>query len=246
MSRSAINNAFTSLVSAEAAFLAAEFVAPMVRGHGVTVRIGGERCSLLIVPADFQGWGVFRALSHKVALLAGPVSAARRQEYLSLFEAVRLVVCGRRGSRTVAVRAGGGDYSSQATGPIEVRLVEEAELFDTVLARFDGVQFWFDQIDRQSDLASAAYLRREVARKTDPEDLDLACLTAAQRRAYELAHGQESAIVQYDDLSIYSTGVCLPGADRQLGLNGLVEGYRDMPGSGGSARYDGIPSGYFW
>src|SRR3954470_6344499 len=73
-------------------FLAAEFLAPVLRGHGVQVRIAGVRCRLRADPADFEGWGVFRPASHAVARLVRLASMAERRRYLALFPAVAMVL----------------------------------------------------------------------------------------------------------------------------------------------------------
>ena len=89
MSRKQINDALIRLARAETAFLATEFLAPLVRGRGVGVCIAGVRCNLLVVPAEFQGWGVFRPLSHAAAVRVRDASAAERRKYLELFPQVK-------------------------------------------------------------------------------------------------------------------------------------------------------------
>ena len=76
------------LARAEAELLRSEFVAPVVLGGAVRVRIGGEDCIFQPLPADFRGWGVFRPISHGVALLVKPASDDQRRQYLSLFPEV--------------------------------------------------------------------------------------------------------------------------------------------------------------
>ncbi len=48
------------LAAAEERAFAAEFLAPMLRGGTVQVRIAGVVCRLRVSPPDFEGWGVFR------------------------------------------------------------------------------------------------------------------------------------------------------------------------------------------
>src|SRR3954471_19480434 len=91
-SKTAILATLDRLAAAERGFLASEFLAPVLRGHGVQVRIAGVRCRLRADPADFEGWGVFRPASHAVARLVRPASMAERRRYLALFPAVGLVL----------------------------------------------------------------------------------------------------------------------------------------------------------
>ena len=199
MSRILINDAFERLARAETAFLGTQFLAPVVRGRGVNVRIAGVRCTLLVTPAEFQGWGVFRPVSHNVAMLVRAASGGERRDYLSLFPAVRLVVCARSGTRATAVPANASDQRFHIRGPAEVQLVVEADLFDTLLVRFDGVQFWFEELESRADPAIAAYLRRALTELTDPADLRQPGLSEGQRLAYEVAHGRRAAAILADE-----------------------------------------------
>jgi hypothetical protein len=85
-------------------------------------------------------------------------------------------------------------------GQIEVRLIEEeVELFDTVVARFDGGQFWFDQVDPRADTAAAPYLRQALAKTTEPKLLDRPGLTPGQRIAYLLNYSMRLEAILQDE-----------------------------------------------
>src|SRR5689334_18898535 len=77
----------------EQAFLRQHFLAPVVQGHGVRVKIGGVVCRMNIDPADFHGWGVFLPITLKVAMLDRPATMSERRRYLELLPAVRMIVC---------------------------------------------------------------------------------------------------------------------------------------------------------
>lgn len=184
------------LARAESAFLAAEFLAPVVRGRGVSVAIADVRCMLAVEPADFQGWGVFRPLSHTAARLVRNATAGERRGYLALFSAVRLVVCARGRDRAAALPANVADERFELTGPAVVNLPDDYDLFDTLLVRFDGTQFWFDEVDARADPAAAAYLRRQLSDMADPAKLDRPGLGDGQRQAYAFAHAQRAAAIE--------------------------------------------------
>src|SRR5436309_1795113 len=93
------------LAAAEEAFLTREFLAPSVRGGKVQVRIAGVLCRLDIVPADSEGWGVFRPVSHSAARLARPARLVERQRYLELFPMLRLILCRRERGEWLAIPA---------------------------------------------------------------------------------------------------------------------------------------------
>src|SRR5258708_6052684 len=209
MRNTLINDALTRLARAETEFLGSAFLAPVVRGHGVTVRIAGVRCTLRVIPPAFHGWGVFRPVSHAVATHARPATSAERRRYLSMLPAVRLVAMAREGGRAAAVPAKAGDAHFEIGGSVEVQLGDDVELFETIVARYDGAQFWFDEPDARGDAAAAAYLRRELAAMTAPARLELAGLTGGQRAAYSVAHARRVAAAEADERSL---------AQQRLGL----------------------------
>ena len=53
------------LAAAEREFRGREFLAPVIRGAGVRVRIAGVICHLRVEPAGFEGWGILRTVSSK-------------------------------------------------------------------------------------------------------------------------------------------------------------------------------------
>ena len=181
-----IHGTLARLAAAEDAFLQSEFLAPVLRGQGVQVRIAGVRCQLRVEPADFHGWGVFRPLSHTQARFVRLASMAQRRQYLGLFPAVAMILCARQGGSDawLALPAAPGDAPLASQGMVPVWLVDEAELFDTAWAAFEGSRLWFDQVDSRSDPRAAVYLRESVNRMTEPARLDRPGLTAGQREAY--------------------------------------------------------------
>ncbi len=185
MSRSKrFHDALERLAAAEERFLQGEFLAPVLRGAGVRVRIAGVVCRLRFAPADFEGWGVFRPLSHAEARLVRPAGLAERQRYLDLFPLVRLVLAGRAGRQWSALPAHRADRRLRVAGLVPVHLVEEGQPFEVVLARCDGAQFWYEGPEPRWDAGAGAYLRQNLERMTDPEQLDRPGLTAEERAAY--------------------------------------------------------------
>jgi hypothetical protein len=187
MAPSRFNDAFQKLAQAEQQFLACEFLAPAI-GHGeVQVRIAGVVTRLRVSPADFRGLGVFRPKSHREAVLVRPATLAQRRAYLALFPLVRLILVTRdAGGQWLAVAAHRGDQRFQLDGLAPVQMVEEAQQFDVIRARFDGRTFWFDSREPARDPATAAYLRQQAAKKIDPRQLDRPGLTPEERLAYTI------------------------------------------------------------
>src|SRR5437773_11247574 len=79
--RKSIPPALAKLAAVEEQFLRTEFLAPVVAGRNVQVRIAGVRCSLAVRPADRPGWGSFRQRSHREAVMARSDTFAERPRY---------------------------------------------------------------------------------------------------------------------------------------------------------------------
>jgi hypothetical protein len=127
---------------------------------------------------------VFAPSSYTEAVLDREATMAERQRYLRLWPAVRLIVID--GVRALPARL--GDERFAIEGEVLVHDVADADLFDTVVARFDGVRFWFDEVDPQADPITAAYLREAILAMRDPRRLTLKGLTPEQRMAYAYLH----------------------------------------------------------
>jgi hypothetical protein len=200
MARKKIHDALDRLAAEERKFLGAEFFAPVLRGGRVGVRIAGIVCQMRVTPSDFEGFGVLRAASHAEATLVREARMSERRRYLELFPRVLLVVSSRTGKATSAVPSNEPDARFSVAGEIDLRLVDdEAELFDTIAARFDGSQFWFDQIDPRVDPAIAPYLRQALAAMTELRSLDRRALSPGHRIAYLLKYNARLAAMIEDE-----------------------------------------------
>ncbi|HKI19246.1 MAG TPA: hypothetical protein VKA15_15275, partial [Isosphaeraceae bacterium] len=160
--------------------------APVLPGGTVRLRIAGVVCRLRVAPADFEGWGVFRPKSPVTAELVRPARLAERRQYLELLPLLRLIICRRDESQWLAIPASQADTRFRIEGLIPVRLVEEAQLFEVVLSRFDGAHCWYEGPDPSRDPATAAYLREALGAMVEPQHLSRPGLTGEERRAYAL------------------------------------------------------------
>jgi hypothetical protein len=188
-----ILNSIDRLGAEEESFMKRHFLAPVVRGHGVRVRIANVICRMKIEPADYQGWGVFLPITMTEAMLDRPASMSERTRYLALLPSVRMIVCRKHESQAFVVPANPSDPRCQSSGMLELRLADEIELFDTIVSRFDGSMFWFDRVDETADPSMAAYLRESLTREIDPQMLERKGLTTGQRYAYALNHAARRA-----------------------------------------------------
>lgn len=187
------DDAFARLAVAEEQFAGSEFLAPVVAGGEVHVRIARVINRLRVTPATFTGFGVFAAVSTREAKLVRAATLTERQKYLALFPLVRLILVTRQQTLWLAISAHRGDQRFQIAGVVPVRLCTEVQPFDVIRARFDGGNFWFDALETRRDPATAAYLRAQLAAQTPPNQIDRSGLTAEERAAYALHFVPEEA-----------------------------------------------------
>lgn len=187
------------LAAEEDEFLTRQFLAPVVGGGKVRVRIAGVVCTLAVQPADFEGWGIFQPRSHTTAELVRSAQLGERQRYLELFPAVRLILAWRQDEQWMALAAHRGDRRIEIAGHVRVRLLEEAQLFEGLVARFDGSEFWYDAADTQTSPATAAWLRQSLGELVEPAGLARSGLTAEQRDAYVLNFNQRVQAILADE-----------------------------------------------
>ena len=187
-----LNLAMNRLADAERQFMAARFLAPVARKGGVGVRIASVRCLLSVRPEEFSGWGVFAPESLSAAALVRPATQKEREEYLSLFPAVRLIVVARSTERPLAMRADLSDMGVVVQGQAPVELAPDIGQFESIIARYEGQRLWFDRVDPRGNAATAAYLRAALERLDEPSTLVRRGLTAAERLAYTWAYQQQA------------------------------------------------------
>jgi hypothetical protein len=183
-----IHDLLDKMESAEEAFLQAEFLAPILPGGRVRVRIAGVVCTLRVKGRQEPGWAILRPLSLDRAEVIDRPGLRHVREYLALFPAVKLLLVVRTGPDWLALPAHRGDQRFQIEAPVRVHLVTGAEPFQQITARFDGTHFWFQEVDRRRSPAIAAYLREALADETPVGQLHKATLTAEEREAYRLIY----------------------------------------------------------
>lgn len=188
--------AFDALASAERSLTRVEFIAPRVTGTAhVKVSVEGlihtfSSCK----PADWYGWGMWRALDMRVAMLVKPASLAQVEAYLSALPRVPLILIRRLcadGQRWLALPANASDarqrVGASRTGPCVVELVGEGDAFDHVVAGWDGARWWYESLDVRAEFAISEAFRDAFEAMTPAESLAVSGSTPEQRRAYEIA-----------------------------------------------------------
>ena len=179
-----IHDLLNKMEAAEEAFLKTEFLAPVLPGGQVRVRIAGLVCTLRVVRQAEPGWAILKPLALNRAKVIAKPSLGQIRDYLNLFPTVRLLLVARAGQKWLSLPAHRGNQRFQIDGPAPVYLATGVEPFQQIITRFDGGHFWFQEVDRRRNPAIAAYLREALAAETPPETLHKPTLSAEERAAY--------------------------------------------------------------
>ncbi len=172
------------MASAERDFLKAEFLAPVLRGGQVRVRIEGLILTLRVSGSYEPGWAILRPLSMEKAAVLRKPSLMQVRSYLGLFPSVRLLLLARGDTEWSAVQAHAGDKRFRIDGAVPVHLAVGVEPFEQIVARYDGARFLFQEVDRRRSPAIAAYLRESLRSGISPDELRKPTLTAEEKEAY--------------------------------------------------------------
>ncbi len=183
-----LDNIFDRLQAQETAFAGARVLAPILGERRVTVKVGGVACQLA-VDAGERGWSVLEVQSMQRAKWLRTATLGEREKYLALLPAVRFTALERARTLWLAFPAQAGDARFRLSGVAPIREVEGANLqmFDTLIARFDGTHFWFEKVDALRPPAIAEYLRTSLADQIAPDELHKKGLSKEERIAYALA-----------------------------------------------------------
>lgn len=172
------------MASAERDFLKAEFLAPVLRGGQVRVRIEGLVLTLRVTGSHEPGWAILRPLSMEKAEILRKPGLPQIRSYLGLFPSVRLLLLTRGEAEWPAVQAQAGDARFRIDGAVPVHLAVGVEPFERIVARYDGARFLFQEVDRRRSPAIAAYLREALRSGISPDRLRKPTLTAEEKEAY--------------------------------------------------------------
>jgi hypothetical protein len=185
-----MSNLFDKLAAEENIFFNSQFFSPVIRGKPIRVRISGIVLNLSVSkPKNFSGWGVFTPISAKEAKFVRAPNLAEKTQYFKLFPAIRLILCRNNNNQWFGIPAHKSDTRFKVTGMVPVFLPEEVQLFETIQARFDGANCWFEEICSNADPKIPIYLRESLNKLVDPNKLELSGLSQEERDAYLIAYG---------------------------------------------------------
>lgn len=207
-----IRSLLAALAEKEESVLAANFFAPCVPGNPVWLRADGLIYTFKPEPKDFEGWGIFEPLDETTVRLVSEATPAQTDKYLRTLPPIRLRLSYRiAGGTWLAYPVNEADARQRlgSREPQELRLVSQGEQFEQVVARWDGSQCWFEEIDRRADPLDAERLRAALRDATLPAHLSWkgctpemrGCFVQAQRQGKESQHHRSRQLCDEERLS---------------------------------------------
>lgn len=187
------------LAAAERQLIGQTFLAPLVGGGRVRLRLGGLLYSFVVGSAT-PGWWICRALDNRRAEAVEEAAPWQRGDYLRLWPALRLVLLEPlRNGAWLALPFSPSDAAQRfgMNGLMVVQLVESGRPFERVIARVEGATLWYDEQDRRADPALAEGLREALA--GGREAPGLSGLGAGERAAYTLLMERSRAAQEADE-----------------------------------------------
>lgn len=176
------------LIAAEKSFSGQQFVAPVINRHTVTVtRVAGVLCSMRTnVPRDFSGLGLFEALTVRTARFLGAASHRQAKFYLDQLPPVYVIAAFQEDGRWSVVSATRGQ-DLHFTGLVPLSLSDDrVRQFDTLVARFDGVNLWYQAVVPSMSL-NAGFMRGHYDSEELPETIQCSGMSPRELAAYQVA-----------------------------------------------------------
>ena len=182
-----INNLLDKFAVVEANLSQTRLLAPCVRGGRVRAKIAGLVHTFIPYPDNFTGWGIFQPSDEKYADLLEPATFPQIAEYLQRLPTLRLYLVEKLKASTwfgLPINSADAKQRFCITGVVPIHLVNEGDIFETLIARTDGSSWWFDSIDRRANYRLVQQLKDALQAVLLPDSLKIPKLTPELRSAY--------------------------------------------------------------
>ncbi|MCT7948400.1 hypothetical protein NG798_01215 [Ancylothrix sp. C2] len=208
-----IQQIINQIAAEENQLLKTQFLAPCVLGGQLRTKVAGMMYTFTPKPRNFEGWGIFQPASPKQAKLIEQASLPEIGEYLEKFTPIRLFLAHVLREQTnnvlreqtnnvlpqqtnnvlreqtwLAYPVNESDMQ-QRTGilkPVPVYLVSDGAAFETIIARWDGKNFWYEDTDRRAEIEPVEHLKNALKNVISPKQIRFKGMTPEMRIVYEL------------------------------------------------------------
>lgn len=141
------------------------FIAPVIPGAKVAVKIAGIVCILSIQPRPKEaGFRVIQRTGTKTAVVIGDPSRAELSAAMNAMPRASLITYGGDSGVQAMAAAGGVEIE----GAVDIKQLSGVQPFEIVFVRFDGFNFWYERINRS--YSKIAHVFREALVKDERPD----------------------------------------------------------------------------
>nr|WP_240038779.1 MULTISPECIES: hypothetical protein [Okeania] len=176
-----------------------QFLAPCIRNGRVKTKVAGMVYTFQTQPKKIEGWGIFQPINDKIAKFVEEPNLPQLEEYFQLLKPLRLfLACQLKGQKWLAYPTNESD-AKQRFGfakPIAVHIVTEGAMFESIIARFDGSSWWFEDIDRRADPFVAEQLREAFKNITPLKEVRFKGITPEMKTVYDLVARQKEEFMK--------------------------------------------------
>ena len=163
-----------------------EFVSPIFFNDHVATKIDGLVYKFKINQKK-PGWYKINSIDSSQAKTIRNADLIEIDNYLKRLKKIKLVLTIRKDNVYFAVPEKSNNLGLPMSQTIPVFLFDDTVLdFDKIIARFDGANFWYHQLDSLSDPSKSMYLRDQLLKLTDPTKISFSGLTIEEKIAYAL------------------------------------------------------------
>jgi len=170
----------------EASIKDQEFISPIFFNECVATRIENIIYKFKISQKT-PGWYRVKPNDKKQAATTGEADLNDIESYLKYLKKIRLVLVMRKDNVYLAIPEKSNNLGLQPNQLIPIYLFDDTILdFEKIIARFDGANFWYHQIDTSNDPSKSVYLREQLLKTTTFDKIRYSGLTIEEKIAYSL------------------------------------------------------------
>jgi hypothetical protein len=169
-------------------FIDSSFISPILNHNFILVRIAGLIYKFRVKNTE-QGWYLLTPINEKNAEIVRTADFLEKEKYLKFFDKIYFIPIFYKNNILYCYPKGNADTRFGANGvtPIFLSDIDMIDVFDIIQARFDGSNYWFEDIDFNSNPIKAEQLRQQLDDFSDIEDFSIKGMTPYEKEAYSFA-----------------------------------------------------------
>jgi hypothetical protein len=173
-----------------------EFISPIFGNDTVVARIEGLIYTFKINKLT-PGWYIFKAKDIKVAAVSRTAELSDKDMYLRALPQVRMHLSFKKEGVYYANPLKNNKFKLQHNLLYPIYLTDDRVMdFDRVVCRYDGVNFWYEDIDMSADPTKAQYLRDSLEKFVMVDKLRFSGLTIEEKTCYAIRLATDKKLLE--------------------------------------------------